>query len=146
MRLFENWMRRPAALGVLLPILTLVAAGCNSVLDTSQDYADRARVVVTGTNTGPLKLVTSTNWLHVTNTDNGETTIVIGDSAVYDITLPVDTSFAFTNSRRFLVRVVNTDTAETADVRLRVYLDEELVTDQATTIKATPMQFSWRYF
>jgi hypothetical protein len=146
MRLFNDWMRRPTALGVLLPILTLVATGCNSVLDTSQDYADKARVVVTGTSPGPLKLVTSTNWVPVTNTDTGEIINIVIDSTVYDITLPVDTAFKFTNSRRFLVRVVNVDTTQTADLRMRVYLDSKQVTDQATQIKTAPLQFSWRYF
>jgi len=145
MRLFD-WMRRPAAPGVLLTILTLIAAGCNSILDTSQDYAENARVVITGTADAPLKMVTSTNWFPAQNTNTGEDLILMTDSAVYDITLPVDTTFKFTSTHRFLVRIINTDTTQGADLRLRVYLDNDLKTDQTTTVKSIPMQFSWRYF
>jgi hypothetical protein len=60
----------------LATILTASTFACDSLLDTSQDYAELAHVRVTGSSAVPQTLVLSNDFIRNVN-DQGQTTIAL---------------------------------------------------------------------
>ena len=141
---YQYRARSPLA-WLALPILTLLTVSCSSILDTSEDYADNAIVEVTGTSPVPLLLVSSTNWVYVTDPQTGESTVAMNDSDTVSLTLPINRSVAITNSYRIFFALINPDSTQTATVRMRVRLDDQLVYDQAATMRDASLEFSFAY-
>jgi hypothetical protein len=128
-----------------LPILTLLASACSWVLDTTQDYAENANLEVTGTSPVPLQVVSSTNWVYITNPDNGERIVSTTSADTVSLQLPVNRVVPLTNSFRIYFKVINGDINQTASIRMRVRLDNKLVYDQAANMRDASLDYSFAY-
>src|SRR5687767_4356835 len=139
------YRRRSRIAWLAMPILTLLGASCSSILDTTQDYAKNATVEVTGTSPVALLLVSSTNWVYVNDPVSGEATVATNDADTVSLQLPINRTVAITNSRRILFRLINQDSTQTASIRMRVRLDDQLVYDQAANMRDASLEFSFAY-
>ena len=143
MTILRDWLPRTRRLA--LPILTLLASACSSVLDTTQDYADNAVLEVTGTSPVPLHVVSSTNWVYVINPDNGEQIVSTTSVDTVSLQLPINRLVPLTNSLRIYFKVTNADINQTASIRMRVLLDNKVMYDQAATMRDASLSFSFAY-
>jgi hypothetical protein len=129
------------ALGLgLLPIL---AAACG-LLESKEEVAEEARVVVTGTAPVPLELVTSTKFTR-TIEETGETTISLAfaDTAFLSLATPHDQVYPIRPDRGFLVRLRN-PSMDPAVVSMQVYFDGKLNFDrQNVTLQEGSLEFSY---
>ena len=143
MPILRDWLKHTRRLA--LPILTLLATACSSVLDTTQDYADNAILEVTGTSPVPLHVLSSTNWVYVTNPDNGEQIVSTTSVDTVSLQLPINRVVPLTNSLRIYFKVTNADVNQTATIRMRVLLDNKVMYDQAATMRDASLAFSFAY-
>jgi len=129
------------ALGLaLLPIL---AAACG-LLDSKEEVAEQARVVVTGTAPVPLELVTSTKFTR-TIEETGETTISLAfaDTVFLSLPTPHDKVYPVRPDRGFLVRLRNPST-DPAVVSMQVFFDGKLSFErQNVTVQDGSLEFSY---
>jgi len=138
--------RRAVALMVTLIVSTL-AAGCDSLLDTSRDLAEEAQVLVTGTSPVPLRVILSNNFTNIQNPDDGTITTQLIIADTFDLTLPIDHRYSLGNNARIFVRVWQPDSAQTADVLMRVLLDgEREVYEQRATLRDAYLEYTFTYF
>lgn len=109
---------------LFLGILT-ATIGCG-ILETTEEIADEARVVVTGDAQTPLLLVTSTKFTRFYN-EQGDPVIALAFSDTTSIALdvPHDKIYPIRPDRGFYVKLTNPDTLP-AVVNLEVYFDGEL--------------------
>jgi hypothetical protein len=128
-----------------LPILTLLASACSWVLDTTQDYAENATLEVTGTSPVPLQVVSSTNWVYITNPANGEQIVSTTSADTVSLQLPINRVVPLTNSFRIYFKVINGDINQTASILMRVRLDNKLVYDQAANMRDASLDYSFAY-
>lgn len=138
--------RRPGWCGALA-LLALSGSACDGLLGSDQAaFAAEAHVLLSGTSAVPLLLVTSTNFFTVTDPDTGQlfTTLIASDT----LTLPTPTAdqrYDIFGADRFLVRLVNPDAEETADVHLRVQLDGREVYNQRATMRDASLEYTAYY-
>ncbi len=144
MQILQDW-RRPRVNRLALPILTLLAGSCSSVLDSTQDYADSATIEVTGTSPVPLLLVSSTNWVYVTSQETGALIVSTTTADTVSLQLPINRTISITDRYRVFFQVINRDTTQTASIRMRVLLDSKLVFDQAATMRDASLEYSFAY-
>jgi hypothetical protein len=137
--------RPVGALAAVAMILVASTTACDSLLDTSQDYADVAYVRVTGTSSVPLKLVLSNNFVRNIN-DQGQTTVSLVTADTQIVTLPIDAWMPLGNNLRILARLINADTAVTATIHMRVFLDDEEVYNQQATMRDASLEYYFTYF
>lgn len=143
------WPRHSTSVRTMIAVLAGVLpslAGCSSILDTSRDIADAARVVVDGSSPVRLTLVTSTEYVGARDPDTGsfDITLLSSDTAAVDV--PIDRSFSLDQNGRFLVRLIHPDLQSTASVRMRVFLDEELVYDVSADMSDAYLEYVFVYF
>jgi hypothetical protein len=131
---------RPARAGTLL--LAVALGGCGSLLQAEHGLADSAAVTVEGSSAVPLLLVTSTHYVRIYDLFTGETEAnLITADTVRVAALPYQSSHDLKRKDRFLARLVNPDTAVTANVRLEVRLDGRLVYSQWANIRDAALQY-----
>lgn len=138
--------RRPASIAGAAFMITLFSAACSTATDPRDGYAETAYIEVTGTSPVPLLLVKSTNWAYEFDELEGEQQLVLFEADTVEFELPVSDSVALAPSYRILFRVVNPDTEQEADIRMRVHLDDELMFDQTATMRDASLEYSYRYF
>jgi hypothetical protein len=143
MQMPSDWCSRARRLA--LPILTLLAGACSSVLDSTQDYADIATLEVTGSSPVPLIVVSSTNWQYVTNQETGAQSVATNQADSVSLDLPINRTVSITDSYRIFFQVINRDINQTASIRMRVLLDDRLVFDQAATMRDASLEYSFAY-
>lgn len=120
------------------------STGCDSLLGSDQAaFAAEARVLLEGTSPVPLLLVTSTIFDAGIDDETGEvvTDLISADTMVLT-TIHVDETFDIFGADRFLVRVANPDTAETATIHLRVLLDGREVFNQHATMRDASLEYT----
>lgn len=140
--------RRRAGVSALLSALVLAAVGCDGLLDTGREVRTSARIQVSGTSPVPLILMTSDQFLGVQDPTTGQivTQILVADSLIID-RLPVDTTYSLGQYNRFLVRLINPDTAATALVRMIIRLDdEEEVYDVEARVTGAYIEYTYYTF
>jgi len=100
--------------------------GCKGLLDTNRETYSTARVQVTGTSPVPLLLMTSDQFQTVQDPGTGliSTLFLAADTTVIS-TLPADTTVSLGQFNQFLLRLINPDTSQTADIRLIIRLDDK---------------------
>jgi len=100
--------------------------GCGGLLDTEHESYTTARVQVTGTTPVPLLLVTSDQFQTVQDPGTGflSTLFLNADTAIIT-ELPSDTTVSLGQFNQFLLRLINPDTLQTADIRLIIRLDDK---------------------
>lgn len=138
-----KWLTRAAP---LLAALSL-ATGCDSVLGSDQAaFAADAHVRLAGTSPVPLLLITSTAFVARRDLDTGNlvTQLLAADTIVLQ-TAEFDRHFDIFGRDRFLVRVVNPDADRSADVHLRVSLDDREVYNQRATMRDAALEYTAYY-
>jgi hypothetical protein len=133
----------PFACTAILGVLT----ACDNILDTTQDLAENAQILIDGDSPVLLTLVLSNVYTGTTNPSTGyvSTTLLSADTLTVDV--PVDQIYPLGGQARLFVRLINPDSNATANVRLRVLLDgtEEVYNVQAL-LKASFLEFRYAYF
>ncbi|HEX7118868.1 MAG TPA: hypothetical protein VF212_08780 [Longimicrobiales bacterium] len=137
--------RRVAVPGAAAFILTLFAAACNTISDPTEHYAENAHIELTGTSPVPLVLVTSTVWGQKVDEETGDLVTELMQADTAEVELPFERTVALAPTYRILFRVINPDTAESASIRMRVHLDDELVYDQPGTLLNASLEYSFAY-
>ena len=137
--------RPGGALAAVAMILVASTTACDSLLDTSQDYAELAHVRVTGSSAVPLKLVLSNDFIRNVN-DQGQVTVSLVTADTQVVSLPIDASMPLGNNLRILARLINADTAVTATIHMRVFLDDEEVYSQQATMRDASLEYYFTYF
>jgi hypothetical protein len=135
------FLRKPLGLGLLL-----VLAGACTILDSTEDVAKEARVVVTGTTPVPLELVTSTKFTR-TISETGEVSISLAfaDTVLVDLAATLDRTYPVRPDRGFLVRLRNHST-DAAVVSMQVYFDGKLNFDrQNVMLQDASLEFSYMF-
>jgi hypothetical protein len=124
--MFVRHNRIHSAAGLAAAVgLTLGLAACD-VIGPSREIRETARIQVSGTSPVPLILMTSDQFVNVQDGATGQilTQIIEADSLIID-QLPIDTTYSLGQFNRFLVRLINPDSTQTAEVRMIVRLDDE---------------------
>lgn len=138
--------RQTTAWPVLL-ILTVTAAGCDGLLSTSQDYADNAQIVVTGSSPTPMLLILSNRYTEVPDQVSGQVIVQIEAADTFELSLPIDRSYPLGSQYRILARLQNADTTSTASVNMRVLLGgKDEVFNQNAVMKASSLEYRFNYF
>lgn len=123
------------------------SAGCSSILDTRRNLADEARILAEGTSPVPLTLITSTEYVGARDPATNEFVIDLIDSDTSQVTeLPLEERIPLDDNGRIFVRLWNPDLDATASVRLRVYLDDELVYDVSADMRDAYLEYVFVYF
>jgi hypothetical protein len=134
-------------LAYIVPAAALAFSSSCGILDSEEEnLADSVQVLVTGDTSTPLLLVTSTAWDYQIDQQTGEQVLRLFAADTADLSLPFDRTYPFTQSYRFLARVANTDTAQTATIRLRLVVGGNTVCDQTASLRDASFQCTWRYF
>ena len=131
--------------GMLGLLATGALAGCDAILTSEAGLADQVAVSVTGSAAVPLLLITSTNFLAEYDrlTDQWQVSLTRSDT-VRITSLPFAQTRNIRGRDRYLVRLVNPDSAVTVDVGLEVRLDGKLVyTERAFLRDASLEYFTW---
>jgi len=126
-----------------LALTVVLAGGCSSVLGSDQAaFADEARVIITGESAVPLQLLTSTNFVASPDPESGELipTILEADTTILEA-LPHDRVYVVSGWDRFLVKLVNPDTAVTVDIQMRVLMDGREVFNQRAMMRDASLAF-----
>ncbi len=121
--------------------LAALLSGCSSLIESEQRLVKNARVTVSGTSPTPMRLITSTNFTATRNFETGSLTVNYITADTVMITLPLDQSYSFGQSDRFVVKLVNGDANSTASVDMRVYLDGEEKYRQGATMTNSSLEF-----
>lgn len=125
----------------------MLATACDSIFGSSKSaFADEARVIVDGTSPEPLLLITSTEFLTTRDpvSDEVVTTLIVSDTVTL-ATLPGEAFRRIRGADRFLARIANSDSASTADIHMRVMLDDKLVFDQRALMRNSSLEFTAFY-
>jgi len=133
------FLRKPLGLCTLL----VLASAC-TILDSTEDVAKEARVVVTGNTPVPLELVTSTKFTR-TISETGEVSISVtfADTVFVDLATTLDRTYPVRPDRGFLVRLRN-HSADAAVVSMQVFFDGKLSYDrQNVTLQEASLEFSY---
>jgi hypothetical protein len=126
-----------------LAVLATQTAACN-VFETTEEIADNARVLISGTASAPLQLITSTKFERWYDEDDGvHVTLVVADTAYIDLGTVYDQIYPVKPDKGFLVRLVNQET-EAAVISMQVYFDGELSYDQDNvSLSDASIEFSY---
>ena len=124
-------------------IIILLASGCNILSEPDTRKAERARIEVKGSSPVPLLLITSTELGIHTDEETWEQTIVPIKADTLVTELPIEHSVSMAPNYQILYRVVNPDDDHEANIEMRVYLDEELVYEQAATLVDASLEFTY---
>jgi hypothetical protein len=128
-------------------IVCVAAAGCNGLLDTSQDQADEAQLIVTGTSPVPLTVILSNQFQTVQDPTTGQITTSFIQADTLTLLLPIDQTYSLGASGRVYLRLWQPDSTQTADILMRVLLDKKReVYNQRATLKNAFLEYSFSYF
>jgi hypothetical protein len=131
---------------LILALLTIGLAGCNSITDTDTRPVTNARVVVSGTSPVPLVLVTSFDFGATRSAETNELQVFMVHADTTTISLPYDQTHPFGGSDRFHVRLINPDLNETASVRMQLFVDGRAVFDQQANMRDATLTFTFFNF
>ena len=129
------------ALAVVLPAFL---STCNAIVHTESQIAGTARILVTGTSSTPLVLITSMDFEAQRSSETGQVGVTaINGADTASITVPFDKSYAFNGSDRLFIRLANSDQATSAAIRLRLLVDGNVIVDQQATLLDSAIQFTY---
>jgi len=146
MRPADRETSRHAVLTALV-ILTVAAAGCDGLLDSNQEYAENAQVIVTGTSPVPMILILSNRYTAVPDPTTGQVVVQVERADTFALSLPIDRIYPLGDQFRILVRLQNADSTSTANINMRVLLDgRNEVYNQNATMKDSYLEYRFNYF
>lgn len=122
--------------------VTVLVGACDSLLETGQDTPSEARVVVAGTSTEQLRLVTSNDFFRQATGSSTESAAVLVTADTTLFSPEFDQQYDLGPLTRFFVRLDNPEGAE-AQVTLRVFFDEELAFEQSSTLEGVEVEFNF---
>jgi hypothetical protein len=126
----------------VLLLVSLIAAGCDSLLSAEAGLAERATVRISGEADVPVYVITSVHFLAFRDNQTGVVTAtLLGADTVELAELPYSRDFNLKGTDRFLVRLLNPDTTVTADVLLEVIMDGRRVFAQQATLLDAWLQY-----
>lgn len=140
-----KWMHNAAAL-LAGAGLTLGLTACDGILGNSREVRETARIQVSGTSPVPLILMTSDQFLNTQDFATGQiVTQILAADSIAVAALPFDTTVSMGQYNRFMVRLINPDSTQTAEVRMIIRLDDE---DEVYNVKAkvTGAYLEYTYF
>lgn len=126
----------------IVPVLILIvaAAGCSSLLDTTEELPDNARVFVTGTSPVPLELILSNEFTAIENNEGKfDVTPVVADT--FTITPPFERNHPIKQTGRIFVRLTQADSTVEASIRLRVLLDSKEVYNTQAMLRNASLEY-----
>jgi hypothetical protein len=136
----QRWFATVPAL-----ILITAAAGCGSILDTTEDLADNANIFVTGTSPVPLQLIVSSDYTAIENSEGRfDVTLIRADTI--QVGLPYERREPISERARIFVRLTQPDSTVTADVRLRILLDDREVYNVQATLRDASLEYLFAYY
>ncbi len=128
-------------------LIIVLGPGCSSILDTEREIAAAARVVLEGSSPVPLTMITSTRYVGARDPQTNVFRIELIDADTVQVTqFPLDRRYPLDQNGRFFVRVTNPNLDVTATVRLRVFLDAELVYDVRADMRDASLEYVFVYF
>jgi len=146
MRVAHPTYRGRAILPVLL-IAAFASAACDSLLDTSQEFATSAQVIVTGTSAVPLDIIMSNDFNASQDPVSGDVSVSLFAADTLSRDVPIDETYPITDRLRFFVRLINPSEDETAVVNMRVLLDgKDEVYNVNVSLKDASIQYIFSYF
>ena len=122
-------------------LLLLAPLACKSIADTPATVT-AARVIVTGSSTVPLTVVTSTQFV-VSRGAEGEEIISLTSADTTQLAVPIDRTVAFQGSDRFLVLIRNPDINSTSTLDIRLLIDGKEVLRQAVSLRDASFHFTY---
>jgi hypothetical protein len=128
----------------LTALVLLALLACKSLTDTPAT-ATVARVIVTGSSTVPLMVVTSTQFV-VSRSAEGEETISLTRADTAQMGVPIDRTVPFQGSDRFLVLVRNPDINSTSVLDIRLLIDGTEVLRQAVSLRDASFHFTYFHY
>ena len=136
----RSWKREPTIL--LVAVLLTSAAGCDDLLDDTQELPDFARYELTGTSPVDLEVITSTNFQVINDFELQQTFVTFTLSDTVVTTPPLSGDVDIRSNDRFFIRVTNYSDS-VADVRLLVSFDGVTEYDQSALMSAgASLEFS----
>lgn len=124
--------------------LAAIAAGCG-VLSVDEP-GDNARIRISGTAPGTLRLVLSNNFIQVFDTQQQEVTVsLLGSDTIEISSLPYDSDYSLDGNLRFFLRLINPDSAK-ADLRIQVNIDNVDPYDVTTSLTASQHEYTYTAF
>ena len=146
MRVDISTHRGLIALSVLLTA-AIAGTGCDSLLDTTQDFATSAKVIVTGTSAIPLGIIMSNDFNASQDPVTGDVTVSLFAADTLSRDVPIDETYPITDRLRFFVRLINPSADETAVVNVRVLLDgTEEVYNVNVSLTDASIQYIFSYY
>jgi hypothetical protein len=120
-------------------------AACDSILDTTPNFAQRARIVIEGEDAADLLLVTSTLYIgeQINNTPELFITVLEADSA--RVSPPFDDEIELDPTGRLLVRLFQQDPTANPTVRMRIVLDGDEVYDVTAELVDSYLEYVFVY-
>ena len=125
----------------LTALLLLAPLSCKSIAD-GPATATLARVIVTGSTTVPLMVVTSTQFV-VSRSAEGEELISLTHADTTQMGVPMDFTVAFRGSDRFLVLIRNPDINSTSTLDMRLLIDGTEVLRQVVSLRDASFHFTY---
>jgi hypothetical protein len=127
-------------------VFTSLAAACDLLSDPEEPRrAKEATLEVTGESPVPLVVITSKVWGVVFDEEAAEYVLSIIEADTAEVELPYQRTVPLAPTYRILFRVTNPDTEQDADVRMRVFLDRDVVYDQEATLRNASLHYSHAY-
>lgn len=139
-----NGVHRRVRTAAALLLLALPLAACG-LLETDDRRPDRARIVIEGSSDAPLRLVVSQRFTATPNSETGLLDVVLATWDDDVIELPMDRTVNV-ETDRFLVRLVNPSESDTADVRMQVLFDGNVVYNQEAILLDAQLEFIHLFF
>lgn len=135
---------RPSSLvlAVVLIVIAAVVGSCSALLEADAGLAERAHITVEGTTGGPLLMVTSVRFTAVWDARTGQysATLLSADTVLVSV-LPYAATHRLTDRDRFLVRLINPDSAVEASVRMQIQLDGRLVYTENASLRNASLEY-----
>lgn len=140
---YSRWRRAAVATAISV---AFIAGGCGTASGPDERYAQTATIELTGTSGAPLQVVTSTVWEMHQNPQTGvpERDILVADTV--EVELPYKETVELAPYYRIYYKVSKTDAEESADIRMRVWLDSKVIHDHTSKLDGDPIEFDFFYW
>lgn len=135
-----TFSRPVTALAALLVAVPLGA--CDFFIEDPTPNAARL-VLSSGTSTGPIRLLMSTNFL-VARDESGRTTVELIEADTLTVTAPFERTVDIRDEQQFFAQTRAADST-VSSVQMRVFLDGDLRYDETRDLQQTPLQFLYLF-
>jgi hypothetical protein len=122
----------------------MIAGGCGIV--DNEEPGDTAEITISGTTPVPLELIMSNNFFQLFDQQTSEIVLALVDADTVGLDdLPYTENYALDGSRRFFLRLINTDSV-VASVRIQVRISGVDPYDVTTILNASQHEYLYGAF